>query len=308
MQKRYAYVDCFEEINEIPLGNPLIRFCTDKMIKKHLIKKFPNTIEEISYANIPGYYIKIPIIKPTKKEDEDYITSIIQSFNQHLINYDIDILVLDSTLKKYRHQFNLAVSIGGTLGLLYINEIIQEAKKEINKPSKEIRYVIVDGASTDVEFVLDHAAYDMNSLTLVTETPSRYEKKLAEIYEETGLAIQVKDKRLRQEIEGDLVIQCNKDHDKLFYCYQANAVLIDFFSDEEVLLNTKIKRKDLCIINTFDSYYLDQKWSSDLLLGIILNSDLALKNMYLHGYRNNVKDRIDKVLKKYPVKFELIHF
>lgn len=305
MLKRYAYVDCFEEMNKVPLGNPLIKFCSDKTIKKHLIKKFPNTIEDVTYANVPGYYIKIPIIKKVKQEDEEYIINIIQAFNEQLINYDIDILILDSTLKKYKHHFNTSVSNGGTLGLLYINEIIEEAKKNIQKPSKDIRYVIVDGSFADTQYVLDHTAHDINSLTLVTEMPDHYENKLAEIYEESGLAIQVKGKSLRQVIEGDIIIQCNKDYDKLFYCYQSNVILIDFLSSVESLLQAKIKRKDLNIVSTFDSYYLDQKWTADLLLGIILNGDRVLKNMYLHGYRDNVKERIDKALKKYPVKFEL---
>ncbi|PKM95163.1 MAG: hypothetical protein CVU84_07520 [Firmicutes bacterium HGW-Firmicutes-1] len=305
MGKRYAYVDCFEEIKQIPFGNPLIKFCGDKTIRKHSIKKFPNTIEDISYGSVPGFYIRIPVIKPTKQEDEDYITSIIQAFNQHLINYDIDILILDDALKRYRRQFNMSISDGGILGVLYINEVIEEAKKRIHKPYKDIRYVIVDGASTDTEYVLDHAAYDMNTLTLVTETPSRYESKLADIYDECGLAVQVKGKGLRQQIDGDIIIHCNKDNDKLYYCYQDNGILIDFVSSEEVLLQTKIKRKDLAIIHKFEPNYLEQKWNADILLGIILNSDRVLKNMYVHGYRYNVKDRIDKALNKYPIKFEL---
>lgn len=305
MSKKYAYIDCFEEIKEIPLRNPFIKYLGNKTLKKHIIKKFPNTIEDILYANSAGYYIKLPVIKQMVYEDDDYITNVIDTFNQQLIQYDIDVLVLDNALKKYCSKFNAPVSQGGALGLYYIEEVLEEVKKRIKKPDKDLRYVIIDGPTTDCEYVLDHVTQDMNALTLVTDNPIRYEDKLNEIYTESGLAVQVKSKDPRQELTGDIIIQCNNQGDKLFYCYQDKGILLDFLSSEEMLNQIKIKRPDLVLINKFAVTYSDEKWNADLLLGIILSSDRFIKNMYLYGYRYNIKDRIDKVLKKYPVKFEL---
>lgn len=305
MQKKYAYIDCFEEIKEIPLKNPFIKYLGDKNLKKHIIKKFPNTIEDILYANSAGYYIKLPVIKPMVYEDEDYINNVIETFNQHLLQYDIDVLVLDNALKKYHNQFKAPVSVGGTLGLFYIGDVLKEIKNKVKKPEKDLRYIIVDGPTTDCEFVLDHVAQDMNSLILVTDHPNRYADKLEEIYEDSGLAVQVKSKDFRQELEGDVIIQCNNTGDKLFYCYQSHSILIDFLSTEDMLNQIRIKRPDIDLVNKFDVIYSGEKWNADLLLGIILNSDRFVKNMYLYGYRYNIKDKIDRVLKKYPVKFNI---
>lgn len=305
MQKKYAYIDCFEEIKEIPFRNPFIKYLGNKTVKKHIIKKFPNTIEDILYANSAGYYIKLPVVKPMVYEDEDYINNVIETFNQHLVQYDIDVLVLDHALKKYTNQFKAPVSIGGALGIFYIDHVLEEVKKKLDKPDKDLRYIIVDGPTTDCEYVLDHVAGDMNALTLVTDNPNRYEEKLEDIYEESGLAVQVKSKDFRQELEGDIIIQCNNKSDKLFYCYEPRSILVDFLSTEDVIDQIKIKRPDIELVDKFDIIYSGEKWNADLLLGIILNSDRFIKNMYLYGYRYNIKDKIDKVLKKYPVKFNI---
>lgn len=305
MQKKYAYIDCFDEIKEIPIKNPFIKYLGDKTLKKHIIKKFPNTIEDILYANSAGYYIKLPVVKPMVHEDEDYIKNVIETFNRQLFQYDIDVLILDNALKKFHSQFEAPVSVGGILGMYYIEDVLKEVKKKVRKTEKDLKYIVIDGPTTDCEYVLDHAAQDMNSLTLVTDNPNRYDEKLEQIYDESGLAIQVKNKDFRQELEGDIIIQCNSKQEKLFYCFQSKSVLIDFLSPEDSLNQIKIKRPDIEIVDKFDIIYSGEKWNADLLLGIIINSDRFMKNMYLYGYRYNIKDRIDKVLKKYPIKFNI---
>lgn len=305
MKKRYAYIDCFEELREIPFKNPLIKYFGEKAIKNHIIKRFPFCIEDIFYANKEGYHIKIPFINTFENEEDYYISKFFQAFNQNLLKYDIDILVLNEALKKYSYIFNITVSRGKTLGTIYIDKILEEIKKEIITPEKNIRYVIVDGITSDSEFILDHITDNINSLILVTDNPIRYEEKIQEIYNETGLAIEIKDKSLHQNIEGDIIIQCNKNKEKLFYCYGNNSFLIDFISDEDAINQIKIKREDLKIMSKFEPIYLDEKWNPDLLLGIMLNEERFLKNMYIHGYRYSTKEKIDNILSRYPVNFRV---
>ncbi len=77
MSKKYAYVDCFEEMKEVPIKNPLVKYLGDQALKKYIITKFPNSIEEVVYANSPGYNIRIPLIKPLQDEDVSYINEVI---------------------------------------------------------------------------------------------------------------------------------------------------------------------------------------------------------------------------------------
>ncbi|MBC7960731.1 MAG: hypothetical protein H7X94_12780, partial [Vallitaleaceae bacterium] len=69
MPIKYAYVDCFDEMKELPLKNPLIKYLGEKTLKKYIVNKFPNTIEELTCAGSHGYTIKIPLIKPLEPED-----------------------------------------------------------------------------------------------------------------------------------------------------------------------------------------------------------------------------------------------
>lgn len=308
MENKYAYIDGFQEIKDIPFKNPFIKYFKDKAIKKHMIKHFPNTMEDISYANKSGYYIKIPILKSLPSEDEYYINNIISAFNQHLTNYDVDILVLDPSLKKYKEQFKAIVAMGETLGILYISEIIKEVKQSLSKEEKDIRFVLIDGVSSDTEYVLDHIVEDTNALILVTDEPAKYEDKLFKIYEEFGLAVELRDKAFRQNIEGDIIIHCSNKIDKLFYYYDKGSVVLDFMSHEKELQKMKMKRNDLKIVYNVEPYFEDEKWNADLLLGVLLNKEYVLKNAYRYGYSPRAKDKIDLGLQKYKMTFDLKSF
>lgn len=301
MKKRYATLNCCKELREIPFKNPFIKHCGNKMIQKHILKRFPLGIKEILLANQEGYSIQFPLLYTN--EDEEYIGKVIQGFNQHLVHYDLNILIVDEKLKKYKDYFNLTVSEGKNLGILYIRNILEVIKNEIDVPDKMLKYVIVDGPSSDSEYILDHITDGINSLIFVTDNPMRYEKKFQEIYEETGLAIQVKGKRIHQDIEGDIIIQCNNMNDKLFYCYQDDCTIVDFTLDKDSIQNIKLKRKNLKIISEFTPFYLEKKWDPDLLLGIILNQERIARNIYIHGYKYSVKEKIDNILDRYPVNF-----
>lgn len=308
MSKKYAYVDCFEEMKDVPLKNPLIKYLGDKTLKKYLLNKFPNTIEDVTYAGVPGNYIRIPLIKTLINEDQEYIKEVIHAFNDLLENEDVNVLILDESLMPYRQEFRAIVSNSTSLGLFFIKSILDETKIMLRKKEKDIRYILVDGPSTDSEYVLDHISEEVNTLTLVTDQPKRYEEKLQQIYEDSGLAVQVKNKSLRQKLEGEIIINCSRSYEKLFYCYDENALLIDFLSQEDILYKTKIKRKDLKIINRFDVSYLEQKWRPEVILGILLSEDRLMRNIYMGGYRYNLKEKIDKVVDRYPLKFELKSF
>lgn len=305
MSKKYAYVDCFEEMKELPLKNPLIRYLGEKAIKKYIVAKFPNSIEEVTYADSPGYYIRIPLIKPLQIEDETYIREVIHVFNEHIEYEDIQVLILNQALVPYKQEFMVTTANNTSLGLFYIQKVLNKAQVMSNKKEKDIRYILIDGPSTDSEYVLDHLCENVNALTLVTDQPKRYEEKLEEIYQEWGLAIQIRNKSLHQKLEGEIIINCSRQYNKLFYCYDHGALLIDFLSSEDALYKTKSRRQDLKIIHQFDAYYKEERWEAEILMGILLNEDRLIKNIYLGGYRYNLKEKIDKVLARYPVKFEL---
>ncbi len=205
----------------------------------------------------------------------------------------------------YKKEFLMTTSNPTSLGLFFIHKILNQAKIMLSIMEKDIRYILVDGPSTDSEYVLDHICENANALTLVTDQPKRYEDKLEEIYQEWGLAVQVRSKNLQQKLKGDIIINCSRDYDKLFYCYDSGAILIDFLSQEDILYRTKIKRQDLKIIHQFDAYYSEEKWPSDILMGILLSQERLIRNIYLGGYRYNLKEKIDKVLKVYPMEFKL---
>lgn len=306
MYKRYAYIDCFGEIDEVPFSNPFIKLFGIKSIKKHILKNFPYTIDDIIYQGIDGYKIKIPIITSINcDEDEEYIKIVIESFNRLIHKYNINVLILCEKMKSYISEFDTMVALGEELGILYIQEILDEVKKGIEKEEKDISYVLIDGVSTNTEYILDTVTKNINSLILVTDIPNRYEEKLQEIYLDTGLAIQIRSKSINQEINGDIVINCSKTYDKLFYCFHEDAKIIDFLSSKEKKQSIKSKRKELEIISDYNAELNGEKLSSDIILGLLLNQNRVFRSMYLYGYRNGMHKRINDMKQKYKIQFKL---
>lgn len=306
MYKRYACLDFFEEIGEVPFNNPFVKLFGVNYIKKYMLKKFPYTIDEICHQGIEGYSIKIPIITSIKcDEDEEYIKTVIESINRLLLKYNINVLIFCEKMKPYISEFDTMVALGEELGILYMQEILEEVKKGLEKEEKDISYVLVDGTSTNTEYILDTITKNINSLILVTDHPNRYEDRLQDIYLDTGLAIQIRSKNINQEINGDIVINCSKSYDKLFYCFDDNAKVIDFLSSKEKKQSIKQKRKELEIISDFNAELNGEKLSSDIILGLLLNQNRIFRSMYLYGYRKGMNKRINDMKQRYKIQFEL---
>jgi hypothetical protein len=306
MYKKYAYIDCFNDELKLPFKNPLIKYLSPLKIKKKIEKKFPCVVEEIAFRGIEGYKIKIPIITSINYiEDEEHIKKVIEKFNAFIRTYPVDILVLAPSLQKYVPEFEMMVAKEEMLLLLYIDKIIQKILQLSSKGNKDFTYIIIDGNPLITEYVLDIICDNINYLTLVTDTPSRYEEKLQEIYLETGLTIEITNKSIHQQLAGDIIINCSKTYDKLFYCYSQQAYVIDFVSESDKIEAIQNKRKDLRILNKFTATFEGEMINNDMLAGLLLNENRILRNMYLYGYRNSMKETIGKLKNKYDIQIRM---
>jgi hypothetical protein len=309
MDKKFAYIDCYKNIKEIPMFMPFYKFYSEKSIKKKLLKKFPHTMEEVEYIGETGLKIVLPIITSINEtEDEEYIKKVIEIFNSMVLRYNVNVLILCDRLYKYKQYFEITVVKERYLGILYINEILDISNKLINKDIRDIKYVIIDGDNSIGTYIVDNIYQNINSLIIVTDNPSKYEHTIEEIYEDTGLAVQVYTKNINQEISGDIIINCNSEKDKIYFCWQKKAILIDFVSTMMKLKDIMAKRKDLTLVYDIKTKVDKNIVNNNILLGILLNKNRLLRSVYVYSYRKEMKDRIP-VLKDsngYNIEFEVI--
>ena len=300
MYKKYAIVRCAEDINDIPFRFSIIKHFPKNYIRNYLIKKTPLDVVDINYFANEGLEIKLPIITSIiNDENEEYIKKIINNFNRKLLQYNVNVIILSQPLKTYKKYFDSIVADANEVQILYIKNIINKLLNFINKELKHIKFAIIDGYNSTTDYIIDNIYSDINALTIVTSRPEKYEEKLEQIYDETGLAIQITNTSITQEIDSDIIINCSNERDKLFYCFKEDAYIIDFVSDDTKIKDIMIKRSDITIITTADFYVDNQLISKDLFHGLLLNQNRLLRSMYLYGYKSGMTDRINSILNKY---------
>ncbi|MCT4543378.1 MAG: hypothetical protein N4A63_07535 [Vallitalea sp.] len=306
MFKKYAIIRANKELEDISFRNPFIRYFPNKMIRKYIMKKFPLDISEVKYLDNVGLDIKLPIIEK-EIEDEWYIRKIIQLFNSRMLIYNINTIIVSKELGNFKHEFESLIADEKAIQFLYIDKVIEKITNCINKELKDMNFVIIDGDNSKTRYIIDQIYHGINSLTIVTSKPQIFEDRVEEIFNETGLAIAITNNSINQDISSDIVINCNKEQDKIFYCFEEDSYIIDFISSDDKIKNIIIKRSDINIVTGIDMYVDNRLISKELFHGILLNENRLLRSMYLYGYKTNMCDRLNKIKSKYHLTIGKIY-
>lgn len=306
MYKKYAIISCSENIQEIKFSNPLIKYFPNKYIIKYILKKLPLNISQVKYLDNTGLEIKLPIV-PSMYNNEEYIRAIIEEFNDRLLIYNINVIILSNQLLNYRNDFKCLIADEKHVQFLYINKVIKKVTNLVDKELKDMNFVIIDGDNSRTRYIIDTIYKDINSLTVITSHPETYEEIVEEIYEDTGLAVQITNYNVNQHISSDIIINCNEDNNKVFYCFSEGSYIIDFISNNNQIRNMMIKRSDINIITNIDMYVDNHLISKDLFHGVLLNENRIIRSIYLYGYRDTMFDRLNTILNKYNVTVDKIY-
>lgn len=303
MYKNFAVVRCVNDIEEISFKMPLIKYLPKGYIHNYILKRTPVDVIEIEYFTHKGLEIKLPIITSIiEQEDVEYIKTIVDNFNAMLLNYNINVLILSKELKKYAGYFDAIVSDEKEVQMLFIKETIDKLVDNVEKDLKDIKFAIIAGNNNVTEYVIDTLYSSINSLTIVTSNVENYESKTDSIYEETGLAVDITNKDINQCIDCDIIINCDKSKNKLFYCFNEDSYIIDFYSNDKKIRDIMIKRNDLHIITSTDMYLNNKMINKDLLHGLLLNEHRLLRSMLLYGYRSSMFENVEKIKQQLDIR------
>lgn len=309
MYKKIAKISTCSTLSDLKIRNPLFRLYKDKKLKEKLLKKYPFNTTDSTFLDESGYHIQLPII--TSKghlEDENYVQAVIEKINYILLKLDVHIVILESCLLQYKQAIQCVVADGKDLGVIFIKELIEKAKTLVEKPSKDISYILVEGEKDYTDYVLNKMTEGINALTLITDNSDRYEMRLQQILEDTGLIVELEEKQLKQSIFGDLVIDCSNGEHKMYYSYHKETIILGTLFPLEVAKNIVAKRKTLKIIYDFDIIYKGKVMEKDILFAKLLNDSRILRSMQQFGYREGYGEKIDELFKRYPIEFCLKAF
>lgn len=278
----------------------------DDGIRKYVLRHLPHVVEPIFYHLTEGCRIILPILKPIQEKDQEFVQEVLHSFNEYLMTYDVKIANLQDELLPYKNLVKALVPGSEGLGILFIKQVLEGLQGKLNKNS---HYIIVDGRAGNTEYIIDQIYENINFLTIVTDTPERYQEKQKAIYEETGLALEIKDKNLQQTILGDVFIHTQPSGDKLFFTYQNDAIVVDFLTEIDVLKNMKTKKPKLTMVYDFTSQMKGQRYLNLELLTIMLCENRWIRSLFQNGYQSESRKKITKILQEdYPLEIMLRTF
>lgn len=137
----------------------------------------------------------------------------------------VETLVAEEKLKKYISEKNLVD--GKFLKFLYLKEILENVIRRHSISKKRMKVIVIDSKEIQTEYLLDQIKEDLNYLTLVTHRPEYFKTYIENVYEESGLLISLINKPLASAIEGNIIINLDKEEDKNYRYFEEKGIYID---------------------------------------------------------------------------------
>lgn len=313
MKKSFAVFELSDTLEEIPIKVHFKKILPDHYVEKTYYKKLliqvPLVIHPFSVLGIEGHKVKLPLTSSIIKEkDENYIkTVLIKSINKMVDEEETNMFVFPLELDRYLSDVEVLTADGKQLAFLTLNQIVEQCIKRSPKDPKDIHYVIIDGEDNLAKFCSDFLYEKINYLTILTKRPSYFEDYIDEIYNDTGLAIELIQEPLLEDLNSDIIINCSKEKNKAFYFFNKKAFYIDFLSKREEVRNILLKRKDLQVVDNV-SYTVDnQEVDAKILEAAIFSQHRILRSWLFYGYKDDMLTSILRNISHYPIELHHLY-
>lgn len=297
---KYIYIETRKDSKkQIALTN---RFAfLKKIYMRYQYHKLPITYEALDLLNVSGKKIILPFsLEELGEFRKEKITDML---NRIILGEETQNIVVEKSLDTYVDP-SLFID-GRMIPYLYLDEIIRLVRKVHKIPEKDMRLKIIDSNSIDLEEILVPIIDNLNYLTIITEREEKIEALAEKIYEETGLLIVVKNKKILNEpIDADLqpkpakdvILDLSEENIKNIYCLEKDSIYVDLSSNKEKVKMILAKRKDIAYYNYFEFMVANQKINNRILQAILCGNATWISKGDMKGLALDVK--------KFPIQLK----
>lgn len=113
---------------------------------------------------------------------------------------------------------------------------------------KLVKWVLMDSEDDKILFILDLILSEVNYLTIITKRKDYFEEKIEQIYEEYGLWITIESFPLKEQSEGNFIIDLSEEGYRSYTFFKSNAIVISMIHNKEKMIYLEKRRKDLVVI------------------------------------------------------------
>jgi hypothetical protein len=217
------------------------------LYKWYIQKKLPVKVEEVFYFNMTGQRLKLPYTKEKFEEMEQAQRNKI--INRAIEKYKIETLIFDSEVKKLAQSNS---DYKWILKYMMFPRFFEKVIRTYGIGRKNMRLVIRDSGDDRTEYILKLLLPDLNYLTIVTERPDYFEIISEDIYENTGLMMEIVEAPVNNPLMGNVVVDLG-NHDKRESSFlEKNAVVMLLEASVEQLQYLYQRRYDFKVIYDID--------------------------------------------------------
>lgn len=228
--------------------------------------------EDISVMGKHGVSIDIPF---TKEELEEIPRDYLQEYVKKILEvYDISTCYLKKELSILKDVF--FVDKKWMFHYLLFKEGLHKFLEDNGIAKKHARFVVIDSGDKKILMILQVILEYANYLTIVTKRREYFSEIIDVVFEETGLMVNLESFVKHKKIEGNVIINLDKDNYRLYSTFEANAYVhdLEFTPDKNIYL--KNRRKDLKILYDYDILINGEELDVDLAAEIMVRDNWKL--------------------------------
>ena len=295
---KFAVFDYVKNKNEIKLNWNFLKQMPDFIWNWYVQSFCPITIKNLNFDIADGFLIKLPIEnKQFNNFDANMIfMKVLKKFDDVKIIKCPNDFVLDERDK-------ILVSHGNYFFAFVIMYAIKKFLFEHKKKLSESEILILDNNFYLTNIVLDNVYAHVNYLTIVTQQKNLYKKKEHDIFQDTGLNLQVSDYKKNLISKSDIIININFDDNNFFDAIKKNAFYFDLSDSKKKYLDElKIKRPDIFVFDKLNLLYKNNLIDNKTFEMILYCADDDFKKIFDGGYDKKIFNAVKKRIQTLDIK------
>ena len=140
-------------------------------------------------------------------------------------------------------------------------------------------------------------------MSIVTQQKNLYKKKEREIFQDTGLNLQILDYKKNLISESDIIININFDGNNFFDAIKKNALYFDLSDSKKKYSDKlKIKRPDIFVFDKLNLFYKNNLIDNKIFEMILYCADNDLKKIFDGGYDKKIFSAVKKKIHTLDIK------
>lgn len=292
---KFASICYCKTIDDIRI-NGIIKRMPKRLVDFYIKKKNPYMYKEVTLLEAEGLEVTLPLLQEeeyTQKWDE-----ILAKTLEELKEKEVEIIIPPA--KCVFPNSTMKIADGKAIFALLLNPVIDKCLKYFQKEKKHSEFLIIDGGNFLTKVILDSVYPYVNFLGVYTDRAEDFEQTAKEIYEDTGLILQVfsncKNALLKQ---ADVIINGSYDMENYDYYFKKKSIYLDVNKNRQKLKRMRQKREDMLFIDGLELKIDNAYYTTEIFEAVEYVKNKEFRNFLSKQYDKEKGEFLRKEFKQY---------